>query len=175
MFRNVLLAALLTVSLQVEGQNSLADDSPKDPRSTREPLVLCSGELVALSCAYAKRTMHDVLLRQRLSPEGWRWVVVDNSHWHAIAAPLHVADTVPAFSSLTLRTTYIHHAFFSIAARAEEILQSYGGQGSGGLEWVLSHELGHIVCNTSNERIAKLAADRIRFGMTDRTQICFMK
>jgi len=63
-----------------------------------------------------------------------------------IASAHHLSDTVPAFSSLGVHSTWIHESFFAQDGRIDEHLQAYVSlQCPARLDWVVGHELGHIL------------------------------
>jgi len=90
-----------------------------------------------------------------------------------IASAHHLSDTVPAFSSLGVHSTWIHESFFAQDGRIDEHLQAYVSlQGPARLDWVVGRELGHILCNTNSERRAESAGARLRYGSWNTAKLC---
>ncbi len=99
---------------------------------------------------------------------GWRWVVVPSSQWRQTALSFGVKPSVPAFSSLSAGVTYVVADLVIPSQRVDENLLSYTSRtGTDRLRWVLAHESGHILCQTSDDTKAEAAAKRIQAGNRD--------
>lgn len=163
------LIALMVFSLVSAVRSTIAEDKIATIKSE----VLCGDGLDRATCRFDQEMLRASLARLRLAPTSWRWIVVAPDHWHSIASQLHIADSVPAFSSLSLRSTWIHQSFFAMDDRIDEHLQAYVSLiGPARLDWVVAHELGHILCNTTSERRAESAGGRLRFGSADERKLC---
>jgi hypothetical protein len=72
---------------------------------------------------------------------------------------------VPAFSHFTLRATYPNSRLAVLMdgqSFDEELARFTPLSGILRLEWVLGHELGHILCGTTDHDIAEDAGNRTR-------------
>jgi len=165
----MLRAVALAVAMAFLGSwNMEASETVETPAAIR---IACGG-IGSRSCEFDQRRLHECLKRIRVFPEGWNWVIVGRQRWQRVATQFHVRDSVPAFSNFTVRTTYIHEAFFALNTTLQEILQPYdAAQGTRGLDWAVSHELRHILCHTSDEKRAETAGARLRVG-EKQSRIC---
>ncbi len=130
-----------------------------------QPNIVCGSGFSDADCGLATGIVRLALEDLRSAIPEWRWVVVPETHWAAVATSFRIKPTTPAFSSLTIHTTYVEASLVLPAQRIDENLQSYSRlRGKERLRWVLAHESGHILCQTSDEGIAEAAAKKIEYG-----------
>jgi hypothetical protein len=133
--------------------------------TSSRPNLQCGSGYQGSDCQLLTGILRLNLNQLRLTIPGWRWVVVSRSRWDEVAKSFGVDPEVPAFSSLGIHTTYLDDSLFTMQASANERLQSFSSRGGyDRLRWVIAHESGHILCNTSDERKAAKAAGRLEFG-----------
>jgi len=136
----------------------------------QESIVVCGDGLTGSDCELARGLMRLALKRLSTSTRDWRIVVVLQSRWNEVADYFRVERTTPAFSSLGIRTTYVEGNLLFHDARIDENLQRYTPlTGLNKLTWIIAHEYGHILCETSDERKASAAAGRLIYG---RGEVC---
>jgi hypothetical protein len=84
----------------------------------------------------------------------WSFVLVPADDWKVLVPS--VGDPVsPAFSIIEQRTTVLESSIFSSSpSRGEEFLQRFGKIGAALLDLAVTHELGHAICQDTDERRA---------------------
>jgi hypothetical protein len=143
---------------------------PNRENLRNESIILCGDGLTGGDCELSRGIMRLALSNLSSSIPEWRFVIVPESRWQEAADRFGVKRTTPAFSSLDIRTTYVERNLLSQDARIDENFQRFtGSNGARRLVWVMAHEYGHILCQTSDERKASEAAGRLIYG---RGQVC---
>lgn len=104
---------------------------------------------------------HAVALRLSLSPfpldrlGTWSYVLVPADSWKPLVRSLGGDPVSPAFSIIEQRLTVIDSSLFSAPAdRSEELLKLFGVMGTALLDLTVTHELGHAICQDTDERHA---------------------
>lgn len=147
------------------------DKSPGWKADLRDQsIVVCADGLTGGQCQLARGIMRLALSNLSSQIPDWRFVVIPESRWQEAADRFRVRPTTPAFSSLSIRTTYVEANLLFVDGRVDEHLQRLTT--AGGLRrlvWVLGHEYGHILCQTPDERKASAAAGYLIYG---RRQVC---
>jgi len=119
-------------------------------------------------------------LRWSLSPypyplEGlrtWSFVLVPADDWKALVGSLGGDPVSPAFSIVDQRTTVMESSlFFPSPSRGKEFLQLFGELGNALLDLAVTHELGHAICQDTDER----HADDFGRGLRDRKPVSCAK
>jgi hypothetical protein len=127
--------------------------------------VLCGTGISDGDCHFAIGTFHLAIEDLPVDIPAWRWVIVPSEHWAQVAHDSGVKPSVPAFSNLDTRSTYVNASLVFPSQRIDENLQRYSSRtGTDRLRWVLAHESGHILCQTHNEQVAEKAAGRLQSG-----------
>ena len=166
------LAIISAIMLAFSSQAACAQEQSKmNKASLREdPTVVCGVGLARGDCELAKGIVRLALSRLSTSVSGWRFVVVSHSLWDETTDLFHIKRLTPAFSSLGMRTTYVESNLVFQDGRVDENLQRYTIRtGIDRLTWVMAHEYGHILCQTTDEQRANAAAGRLMFG---RKEVC---
>jgi len=161
----ILAMAMLTAAGSTQDKPRVKQADLRD-----ESIVLCGDGLTGSDCQMARGLMRLALKRLSTSIPDWRIVVVAQFRWNEVASGFRVKPTTPAFSSPGIRTTYVEGNLLSQDARIDENLQRYTPlTGLNKLTWIIAHEYGHILCETSDERKANAAAGRLIYG---RGEVC---
>lgn len=164
------LGTILAIAILVHDA-AAQDKSPGGKADLRDQaIVLCGDGLTGGPCQMAREIMR--LALSNLSPQipDWRFVVIPESRWQQAADSFGVKRTTPAFSSLSIRTTYVEGNLLFADGRVDENLQRFtAASGLRRLVWVMAHEYGHIVCQTTDERKANAAAGHLIYG---RRKVC---
>jgi hypothetical protein len=127
--------------------------------------VLCADGLSGRDCQLAQGIVRLSLKLLSRSVPDWRVVIVAERRWAATAELYGIKATIPAFTDLSIRTTYLKASLVFRDGRVDESLEPYtSSQGSTRLAWVIAHEYGHILCETRNEQKASAAAGRLIYG-----------
>jgi hypothetical protein len=156
------LIGLLTVSLGLAVASSQAELSGS-------PIVVCGQHVPAENCAAGKDIVTWALQRSGAGVEGWRWVLVAREDWEALASFYKVPARVPGFTNLPTRTTYLEDVIYALNVR--EVSDRFPDMGrlagSARVEWLVTHELGHVICGVRDERAADVAASRLRLRVKE--------
>ena len=95
----------------------------------------------------------------------WTWVLVRSEDWKPLLQKLRLDSYSPAFSSLDQHATFLEEALVEPgAARASELLRDFEIPLNQLLEFAVSHEMGHGVCQEANEFIANQFGRQLREG-----------
>jgi hypothetical protein len=85
----------------------------------------------------------------------WSFVLVPADDWKALLGSLGGDPVSPAFSIVEQRTTVMDSSLFLPSPiRGEEFLRLFGKIGTALLNLAVTHELGHAICQDTNERHA---------------------
>jgi hypothetical protein len=96
---------------------------------------------------------------------GWTWVLVRSENWKLILLARGLDPAVPALTVPELRTTFFEEALLAGASgRVSELMDVWHLGRQSLLDLAVRHELGHALCNDSNEwkagRVARLLEQR---------------
>jgi hypothetical protein len=133
------------------------------------PVVTCGAHLPQENCAAGKDVVRWVLWRSGGGVERWRWVLVAHDDWEELTRFYGVPSRVPGFTHLDTRTTYLDDVTYALDGRtAPEKFPDMGRlAGASRVEWLVTHELGHVICGVRDERSADMAANRLRLRTKD--------
>ena len=82
----------------------------------------------------------------------WSFIVVPSDDWKSLIRSLGGDPVSPAFSVLERRTTVMERSVFSAtASRNEQLVLTFGVIGSALLDLAVTHELGHTICQDTDE------------------------
>ena len=97
----------------------------------------------------------------------WKFVVASSEHWQQIVKALGGDPESPAFTELTAHVTVLEDALFETAdLRRAGLAQRYGQTISGLLDYAVSHEMGHAICQVHDEKLAEAYGRGLRMGTT---------
>jgi len=132
------------------------------------PFITCTPALRDENCEVGKKMVGDILRQFGIEVQEWRWVLVARDNWPQAAAAMGAQARWPGFTILTTRTTYLEDPSGTIDGRALSEKFRHLGHLAGPLrlQWLVAHELGHILCGAHQESDADLVGDRLRFHYT---------
>ena len=128
----------------------------------------CSQDYRQQACLRDAITLRLALAAYPLERVGtWSFVLVPTDDWKEFVPS--VGDPVsPAFSIVEQRTTVLESSLFSPSpSRGEEFLKRFGKIGAALLDLAVTHELGHAICQDTNER----HADDFGRGLRDKNPV----
>jgi len=97
----------------------------------------------------------------------WTWVLVKSEDWKPMVGRLGGNTNSPAFTVLEKRQTFLEEALFVPAGgRGAELLRVWSVPLDKFLDFAITHELGHGMCNTTDERQAETFGRLLREGKT---------
>lgn len=164
-FLFLVLAFGLVLLAQAQRFASAPDIAPSRIESA---FIVCGIGFGPSDCQLATGFMRLALNDLKVDIPGWRWVVVPSRQWKETALSFGVKPSVPAFSIPSAGVTYVLSDLVIPSQKVDENLLSYTSRtGTSRLRWVLAHESGHILCQTSNDSKAEAAARRIEAGSRD--------
>ena len=127
--------------------------------------VVCGDGLAGEDCQLAEGIVRLSLKALNRSLPEWRVVIIPESRWADAAGRYRIKSTTPAFTDLSIRTTYLQGSLVIQDGRIDENLQRYTHwDGRARLVWVIAHEYGHILCGTRDEQKANAAAGQLIYG-----------
>jgi hypothetical protein len=127
--------------------------------------AVCTDGLNPGACKFSLAWVRDSLERLKPKLSGWQFEVIDFMRWRKLCNEMKLRECPPAFSLLGSHTTYLISTLTTVDSRTDEYLERYTRlKGQARLDWVLAHELGHILCHTANESAAETAGGRLRFS-----------
>ena len=110
-------------------------------------------------------------LRQALAPYpvtrlgAWLFVLVPADDWKALVRGQGGDPVTPAVSLLDQRVTLLDRSlFFASADRKEELLERFGFIGAALIDLAVTHEMGHGICQDTDERRADDYGHELRNG-----------
>jgi hypothetical protein len=95
----------------------------------------------------------------------WTWVLVKSEDWKPIVRRLGGNTDSPAFTVLEKRQTFLEEALFvPVGGRQVELLRVWSVPLDKFLDFAITHELGHGICNTTDESRADTFGRLLREG-----------
>jgi len=102
----------------------------------------------------------------------WTWVLVRSEDWKPISRTLRLNPDSPAFTALDQRVTFLEEALFQHdPLRTAELMQEWQLSMPRLLDLAVTHELGHALCEESNEAAADRFGEQLRNGAQPRCQL----
>ena len=141
--------------------------SPKEPATSGSPQhFICNTGYTLEKCHKDVAVLRKALEKYPVGQLGeWTWVLVRSSDWHAIQGPRGLDPNSPAFTYYAGRETFLEEALVAeVPWRCFDLKVSWGMSIEKLLDYAISHELGHALCNERNEAKADRAAKLIREG-----------
>ncbi len=110
------------------------------------------------------KQLGDVLAGMDLAPLGdWTWILVRSQDWTPILRPVGRDPDSPAFTILEKRRTFLEEALFNAGPeRSRTLLEKWRMPLDQLLVFAVAHELGHAVCQETDEARAKAYAEQLR-------------
>ena len=127
---------------------------------------VCNTGYTLQRCHQDMAVLRKVLKKYPASQLGeWTWVLVRSADWKAIVEPRGLNPDSPAFTYYAGRETFFEEALVTaVPARSSVLLVAWGMSIPDLLEFAVTHELGHALCNEKNEAKAERVADLLRVG-----------
>ena len=153
------------ISIQAQSDSHLNVIKVKLANSGGQEFV-CVSPYTVPQCEKQVEMLRPVLHRYNAERLGkWTWVLVRSEDWKRIAWQLHLEANSPAFSNLQMRQTFLEEALLvPKRGRQIELLDIWHIPFDQFLEFAITHELGHALCNESDERKADRAGQQLRRG-----------
>jgi len=143
-------------------------------QSTCTPLELKPGLLIVCAKGFTTGDCRNRQAAVKLALEAihpplqdWRFLIVPDHHWRHACVAFGRQRWVPAFTNLESHATYLNSrlaVLFEPPGFDEELARFSPFTGVQRLEWVLGHELGHILCGTPDQEIAEDVGNRLRLS-----------
>lgn len=140
-------------------QSRIADE----PRiSTSAQHFVCNIGYTQSECDAEMAVLRKALANYRASEVGaWTWVLVRSEDWKLILLARKLDPRIPALTAPSARTTFFEEALLAGAiGRVSELMAAWHMGRESLLDLAIRHELGHAVCNDTNEtkadRVARL-------------------
>lgn len=151
-----------TASLKVTNVSPSEISSPLPGSYT----LLCTTDLEPSRCTAAVNVLAKVLERYSASHIGeWRFVVAGSDQRKQVVKTLGGDTESPAFTELGTRVTVFDEALFDTkSARRESLARQYGMPVSEFLEYAVTHEMGHAICQEHDEKLADAYGLDLRMG-----------
>ena len=95
----------------------------------------------------------------------WTWILVRSDDWKAIVLPRGLDPDSPAFTFYAKRETFIEEALVTqVPVRGRALLLKWSMSMRDLLDFAISHELGHALCNDKDEWNANRVGQLLRDG-----------
>jgi hypothetical protein len=128
----------------------------------------CVSPYTVAECERQVAILRPILHRYAAEKLGnWTWVLVRSEDWKRILTELHLNPNSPAFSHLEMRQTFVEEVLVvPEPERQIELLEKWHIPFDQFLDFAISHELGHALCQESDEIKSERYAQRLRKGST---------
>ncbi len=161
-----LLASALPVLLNAQSDSHL---NALKIRSTTPGAqeFFCVGPYSVPECETQIALLQPVLRKYDSERLGkWSWILIRSEDWKQFAFQLHLDPASPAFSHLGNRQTFFDEALLVFKPKREvELITKWNISFDRLLDFVVSHELGHALCQESDEIKAERFGQRLRKGL----------
>jgi len=129
--------------------------------------ISCTTDYTPVQCLASANALAKVLRRYPITRLGdWNFVLAGSEHWQQVVKALGGDPESPAFSELAARVTVLEETLFEAGdSRAARVARRYGQPPGGLLDYAVTHEMGHALCNERNERLAEEYGFDLRMGV----------
>jgi hypothetical protein len=163
----VLIAVLFAASAaQTQNLKLVTVRFPANGSTPNTVQFLCSQKYDRAECVKDASA-----LRQAIAPYPaqllgeWSFVLVPTDEWKALVRGQGGDPVSPAFSMLDQRLTLLDGSLFvASAGRNKELLERFGKIGPQLVNLAITHEMGHGICQETNERRADDYGKELRDG-----------
>ena len=127
----------------------------------------CVGPYSVIECETQTHFLQVVLRKYDAERLGkWSWILVRSEGWKQLVSQLHLNPASPAFSHLENRQTFLDEALVVLKPERElELVTKWNIPFGQFLDVAVSHELGHALCQESDEIKAERFGQRLRKGL----------
>jgi hypothetical protein len=146
------------------GAASVAQVEKANPPARQQ--FFCDAGYDRQECQQHVAMLRALLIRYpAIGPADWSWVIVRSEHWRPLVQRLHLDRHSPAFTALDSRETFLEEALFMPqSVRTEELARIFRISPDQLLSFVVTHELGHTICEDGSEMTASRIAEQLRSG-----------
>jgi hypothetical protein len=130
--------------------------------------ISCTTDYNPTRCLASASALAKVLQRYPIGRLGdWKFVLAGSEHWQQIVKSLGGDPESPAFTEFAARVTVLEDTLFETAdSRKANLAQRYGQPLSGLLDYAVSHEMGHAICQERSEKLADAYGVALRMGIS---------
>jgi hypothetical protein len=127
---------------------------------------VCNVGYTPQQCRVASEVLKKALAQYPVEALGnWTWVLVRTEDWKQILSVRGFDTERPAFSYLPKRETFLDGSLlFGVSSRGVELRMKWHMPVEDLLDLAIRHELGHALCNESDESKADRAATALKNG-----------
>jgi hypothetical protein len=164
---SVLFAVLFAAyAAQAQNLKVIALRFPANGSTPSTIEFLCSHKYERTKCVKDATALRHVMAPYPLQLlERWSFVLVAADDWKALVRSQGGDPVTPAFSILDQRATLLDSSLFGgFATRNKELEERFGMIGPALLNLAISHEIGHGICQETNERRADDYGKELRDG-----------
>lgn len=156
---------------ETQFQDQTQAPSPVQARGTTQthaPVqhIICNIGYTVSQCRDRTDALRVILQKYPVGALGeWTWVVVPSINWKKALSDRLFSPDVPAMTYLPARETYIDEALLrGSSVRAVQLSAAWNMSIPALLDLAIRHEMGHALCNTSDELAAQRTAVLIHAG-----------
>ncbi len=152
-------ASISVIGLVLTGTSVSAETTPKQK-------FICNTGYSVTDCIRQISALREALKPYHPERLGeWTWVLVKSADWKIVLLSRGLNPDSPAFTVLQKRQTFLEEALFvRVPNRSAELLRFWSVPLDKLLDFALTHELGHAVCNIQDEHIADNFGSQLREG-----------
>ena len=128
--------------------------------------IICNIGYTNAQCRARTEALRVVLQKYPIGALGeWTWVVVRSNDWKKALSDRLFSPDVPALTYLPARETYFDEALLlDSSVRAVQLSAAWNMSIPALLDLAIRHEMGHALCNNSDELAAQRTAVLIQSG-----------
>jgi hypothetical protein len=128
----------------------------------------CTTDYDPQGCMAGASALAKVLERYPSSKLGdWTFVLAASTHWKQTVKALGGDTESPAFTELEAHVTVLEDTLFESTGSRKELLSRRFGLPAGSiLDFAVTHEMGHAICNERNEKLAEEYGLDLRRGIS---------
>jgi len=167
--KSVLIAVLLAAcAAQTQTLKLVTVRFPANGSTPNAVQFLCSQKYDKTECVKDATALRQALATYPTELLGaWSFVLVPADDWKALLRGQGGDPVSPAFSMLDQRVTLLDGSLFvGSATRNKELLQHFAKVGPALVDLAITHEMGHAICQETNERRADDYGRELREGKT---------
>ena len=127
----------------------------------------CVGPYAVPECEAQTASLQAVLRKYAAERLGkWSWILIRSEDWKQVVTQHHLDPARPAYSHLVNRQTFFDDALLVRKPKRElELITKWNIPFDQFLDFAVSHELGHSLCQESDEIKAERFGQRLRKGL----------
>jgi hypothetical protein len=156
---------------QAQSEAQIQVQEPVETRAvaqTHAPVqhIICNIGYTVSQCRARTEALRLILLKYPVGALGdWTWVVVPSINWKKALSDRLISPDVPAMTYLLARETYLDEALvLGSSVRAFQLSAAWNMSIPALLDLAIRHEMGHALCNNSDELAAQRTAALLQSG-----------